>query len=284
MRWGAVLLLVIITLGMLTFGLRITPIFTALLGFCLAVWRFRRLRLVRWIALLLVIAATILGWYVPFHEYADRVEYLSRKKIEGPNTFSTIELAGIWTLNIGMAAGGWLAGFREVAAETLLLAIPGPNERQWASDMPMRSPKVRRVLAEMLREARRSGQTDYKLRKYRIGWSYNPRHESIRTALALNPFTITGHAIKHGDRWLLKLRGTVRIEYSRKYKLMLFRSLRGRKIVIDEGLFWVLQERGWFFPYQAVWTWSVWSDDPRLEDLNSVYRGWLEKLLFWLMF
>ena len=55
--------------------------------------------------------------------------------------------------------------------------------------------------------------------------------------------------------------------------------MRGQRLFLEEGLFWVLQERGWLHPYRAVWRWSVAADDPRLDELDEPVRDLRERVL-----
>jgi hypothetical protein len=105
---------------------------------------------------------------------------------------------------------------------------------------------------------------------------------SARVALALDPVTLGGTA-HHvgppgGERWRLDVRATVDVRYRAGASLVLGR-VRGVPIVVDEGLFAALQDRGWLHPYRAVWVWSAWADDPFLRDRSTVERDWRENLL-----
>jgi hypothetical protein len=106
--------------------------------------------------------------------------------------------------------------------------------------------------------------------------------DSLRVALALNsPLELTGSVRRDGDSSWLDLIARARIEYPRRAVLRLF-SFEGRPITLDEGLFWVLQQDGWLHPYTAEWTWSVRSDDPRLNELATPVRSWREQVFGWL--
>jgi hypothetical protein len=50
-----------------------------------------------------------------------------------------------------------------------------------------------------------------------------------------------------------------------RYPESAYVTLIGRpRLRVEEGLFWVLQNHGWLYPYTAEYRFSVYSDDPRL--------------------
>jgi hypothetical protein len=166
----------------------------------------------------------------------------------------------------------------EAAGETAGLVFRGAHERVRRSDMPMRSPAVRRAVARAIAAAAASGSEDVALPAQRIVFVYDSDRESLRAALALNPLLLVGRVVKAGQGWRADLRATVQVAYPRRAVLRL-RDVRGRSLVIDEGLFWALQQRGWLHPYVVTWQWSVWSSDSRLADLERPIRGTWERLV-----
>lgn len=207
-------------------------------------------------------------------EAAGRLDALAAKKErDGPEAFDRRDLAAIWGLNLGMAAGGFAVGFPEVACETLLLATPGPEVRDFHGDFAMRSPRVRRAVAAMAADVR-AGRAPA---RRRVDWpSYAEPDESLRVALALNaPLYLDGAVTDDGR---LAVLGSAEIAYPRRARLR-FGRLLGRELVLDEGLFWVLQERGWFDVYVARWHWTVALDDPGLEDTRPRHT-WFERVVF----
>jgi hypothetical protein len=283
LRWVTIAALASASLAGLVFGLTVTPLTFGLLVFSAAPIRQRTWRFARAAVLLLVAVAAAFAWHVPFHEYADRIQSLSRSVEAGPKRLSTRDLAAIWTLNLVMAAGGWLAGFPEAAGETAGLVFRGPDERVHRSDMAMRSPTVRRAVARGFAAAAASGSEDLGLPAQRIVFMYDPDRESLRAALALNPLLLAGRVVRAGQGWRADLQATVQVAYPRRAVLRL-RDVRGRSLVIDEGLFWALQQRGWLHPYVATWQWSVWSNDPRLADLERPIRVAWERLVGSILF
>jgi len=283
LRWVAITALASASLAGFVFGLTVTPLTLGFLAFSAAPIRQRTWRLARAAVLLSVAGAAAFAWHVPFHEYADRIQSLSRSVEAGPQRLSTRDLAATWTLHLAMAAGGWLAGFPEAAGETAGLVFRGSPERVHRSDMPMRSPTVRRAVARAFAAAAASGSQDVALPAQRIVFVYDPDRESLRAALALNPLLLVGRVVKPGQGWRADLQATVQVAYPRRAVLRLG-EVRGRSLVIDEGLFWALQQRGWLHPYLATCQWSVRSNDSRLADLEQPIRGAWERVVELILF
>jgi hypothetical protein len=240
--------------------------------------RWRRARLV---AVVLLLGATAVFWQVLATELGDRLEQLAQAKDRnGETAFSTRDLLGVYGLNLVMGAGGYLVGYPEVADETLALAWPGAPVRRWDSDFAMGSPKVRAAVREMVRGLPASGASQAILPSQSVDWpTYGFETDSMRVALAVNcPFLIEGRGHRDdGGAWILDLSGTARIAYPRRAFIPLGVRRNGKPWGLDEGLFWVLEERGWLHPYTAVWSWSVSAHDPRLEDTTHVDRSWRER-------
>ncbi len=183
------------------------------------------------------------------YEYGHRVEVLSAKLAGGPDAFSAREKLGIYGLNLAMGVTGAAVGFPEVAMETLLLTIPGGPVRNFESDFPMRSPKVRDAVAAMLVDSR----------PRTVAWAYSGQ-DSMRVALACNSLHLTGEPVVDDGRRGLRVSGRVQISYAERYFLVIGR-IPGRTLGIEEGLFRMLERAGWLFPYDAVWTWTVWTPE-----------------------
>ncbi|MBX2798136.1 MAG: hypothetical protein KTR31_10715 [Myxococcales bacterium] len=196
--------------------------------------------------------------YAPI-EYGSRIKTL-RAKVDagGAEALSVRDCAGLWLLNVGVAVGGTLAGFPELAQQTLLLSVRGPEERTWESDFPMGSIRVEEVVERYLHLARESRQDVVVLppSTIRMGTAGPRTHAQWRRGLALDPFTIEGVAVRRGIEWMLELEGTVPVDYPPSATLELFR-IGGVPVVVDEGLFDALEQRGWLHPYEAHWRWTV---------------------------
>lgn len=150
----------------------------------------------------------------------------------------------------------------------------------------MRSPKVRAEIRNLIDFADKQGKGGQRLTlpMTRIAWNgYAMNSDSARVALALNsPFELGGTAHREGAHWRLELVGRARAAYPHRSVLPLF-SLDGERVELDEGLFLVLQERGWLHPYVAEWRWSIMSNDPRLQNRQTPFLSVREQLWGWVL-
>lgn len=230
----------VVAAALLVFGAPVTAAWFG--GFATWTLPWRRLGLARAAVAVAWLVAAGFGWWVPLFEYQDRVDGLAAKLDRGgPEALDARDLSGVWLLNLGMAAGGLLVGFPEVAMETTLLAVPGPEVRRFESDFAMASPRVRAAAAGIARDGR----------SREVAFTYHD-HTDARVGLALNVLALEG-ACEEGR---LALVGRVDVDYPARGRLPLFVA-RGRAIAIDEALFHALEVRGWMFPYVAEWRWTV---------------------------
>lgn len=237
-----------------------------------------------WLLSLMVGCAFL--WEPIAEEVGERLEFLRQTKDrEGPSSFTAVDLFAVYGLNAALAAGGWLVGFPEVAKETLLLTVRADGDaRTWRSDFAMRSPKVRAALKHLIEAEARQGFTGT-LPSETVSWSaYSPNVDSLRVALALNsPLYLRAASRKEAGRRWVDVEGSAEIAYPRHALVPLARLGNGDVLKLDEGLFWVLQQRGWLHPYVARWTWSMAVDDPRLSDLVTVERSPREERFNWVV-
>ena len=222
----------------------------------------------------MLLPLAICTWHVPFHEFGHRVTELDKKiRTHGAAGFSTSDKVAVYGLNIVMAGGGYVAGFPEVATETLLLTVPNNGEMTLNSDFAMRSPKVRRALVSMSRglDSLPPSVKEANLGTKTIYWASDKDiwTDSVRVGLATNPLKINVKARRVGNTWALDCVGQVSVKYPRGGKVVLIPNIKGKDLVMSEGLYWVLQENGWLFPYKMNWAWSVKKDDHRFKDLRN---------------
>jgi hypothetical protein len=193
------------------------------------------------------------------------MRFLSDKLVsEGIDGFGVGDKIAIYGAHVFMGLGGLVAGYPEVAIETLSMIIPGGGARSWSSDFAMESPRIRKPLKRMVAQLEQlSIQTnEYALKKKRIAWSQYG--SDTRVGFALNPFYLKAIAKRIEGRWQINCTATVDVKYPPRTWILLF-SHAGRDIHFEEGLLWVLQESGWIFPYQGSWAWTIFSDDYRLK-------------------
>jgi hypothetical protein len=241
---------------------------------------------------LAVIGVALMAWgHVALMEFQDSVDGLSHQiRHEGAESLAFEQRAGIYGLNVVMGIGGYAVGYPEAARETLMLAVPGPLVRHWGSEFALRSPRVCDAVQQMIAEAEATDADSVQLTERSVSWpQYGFGQDSLRVALALNcPLVIQGTASRAGGRWRLDLVGSARVEYPDSGRVSLLGQVHGREIALEEGMFHALQDVGWLHPYTAKWSWTVYSDDPRLhaaaadlswrESTLKAFAGFLREL------
>lgn len=251
------------TLGFACYGLVLSAVWTAS-------WSLVGIRALGRLRVGLVLALLALGgafWWVPLHEFADATDHLAARLDQGPEAYSTREKLGIYGLHGLMTVVGGVVGLPEVAVEAAGLHVPIGGTRVVHSDFPLRSPKVRRKVAALAGGG--SG---------RVAWTYAWDRESVRVALALNALDLV---VEPGPDDALDVAATVQIAYPHRYRLVFF-QVRGRTVGIEEGLYGMLQDAGWLFPYAVEYRFRVDRNDPILRDPNPT-RGTLERALILLL-
>ena len=208
----------------------------------------------RWITALLPLLPSPVTAVI---EYPLRIEPLAaRHAAGGPDALGRRDRASVWLLHLGMGLAG-APMFPEAASETLRLVVPGPVVRVIRSSFPGGATPVRQAIGRW-EEALRKAEDDavlFRPRRLVIG------RTELRHALALDPVTLSGSAVRDGARWRLEVLAAVPIDYPPKSALPLFSTPAG-PVRIHEGLFDALEQRGWLFPYSAEYRWTEWIDDP----------------------
>ena len=156
-----------------------------------------------------------------------RLSELNKTPIKVEN-FSTYNLIEIYALGLIMSVLGYTL-YPEVAIEHLSLYTPEKHAKK--SDFFMKS----KVVQEAISNYDSPPKLTWNNSVYMIG------HPEARVALALNGATL----IKEGKEILIK----VPIEYPQNAIAPLLPGLN-----VQEGLFWVLQQKGWY--HTGVMTWS----------------------------
>ncbi|HIK09036.1 MAG TPA: hypothetical protein IGS52_02010 [Oscillatoriaceae cyanobacterium M33_DOE_052] len=211
--------------------------------------------------IVIILVSSLILWYPILSEIMLRQQHLAAKlQASGPRALNFPNKVAIYGGNIVMAAGGYLLGMPEVAKETLLLGFPGEKVRRFDSDFAMQSPRVRTALEPFIHSlAHYPPETQVvEMPATVIDWSYGEYlGDDRRVALALNAFTITATAYREPQRWRIECRGTVAIKYDPNQQPTHLLNLLGLEIVIDQSLYWGLQEAGWLHPYTAAWYWTI---------------------------
>ena len=215
--------------------------------------RWHWLRVATWSA----IGGILFGWLGLTHEL-NRLHQL--KEQGGAAAFRPLDLVSVSLLNVVMALGGYVVGYSEVADETLLLFVPSANgERSFQSDFALRSAAVRTASTALIARLDR-------------GEAHPTTSVSLERPLAVRlafsvPFDLSAERRTDGQ---VAFNLHTHITYPQRAIIPLGPGPTGEAVVLDEGIFWVLQQRGWFHPYWANWHWSVSPEDPRLAVRDDV--------------
>ena len=156
-----------------------------------------------------------------------RLNELNKIPVSEEN-YSTYNLVEIYILGVVMSVLGYPL-YPEVAVEHLSLMSREKGERQ--SDFFMKS----KVVQKAIKNYEKPTLLVWDNSAYMIG---NPE---ARVALALNGATL----IRDGQKILIE----VPIRYPRNAVAPLLPGIK-----IQEGLFWVLQQKGWYHTGVMIWT------------------------------
>ncbi|MDX1960264.1 MAG: hypothetical protein SFU98_16970 [Leptospiraceae bacterium] len=214
---------------------------------------------IRGIIFLFLIVFTVFILRNSIEELNQRIFYLSNKHNQAPSPGLTLgEKMSVYGLNILMAVSTF-AIYPEIAAETILLVIPPPSNgiRTFDSDFALRSSKVSSILKQFNQDLKQEKTLTKVSFEKNIVWSteeYILGKPEARYALTLNPCKMIITAIRKGEIWELQVSLKVKCKYPKHSILTL---IKYPELKIEEGLFWVLQEDGWLFPYIAEWKFKI---------------------------
>jgi len=227
----------------------------------------KRTWLIRTAVFLIGLILLVTTIHIPIGEINNRISLLANKprSKSSISSFSTRDKIGIYGLNVMMGILSYPI-YPEISKETLMMIFPPPENgvRTFRSDFAINSEKIRNVIKKMNKKLlTEKGSGDVILNK-RIFWnvsSYSFGKKEARYALALNPSDISLTASKRDSVWVIDISLKVKCSYPRKSYVTIISK---PKLKIEEGLFWVLQQAGWLFPYTADWKFTINSDDERI--------------------
>jgi len=214
--------------------------------------------------LILAVALIIVFSVRPMQEIQKQLNnWNTRLTHQGLRNFSTIDKIAVYNTNLVYGFYAQFIGAPEFGKEVLRLCIPTSSSRNWHSSMAMKSPKITSAINNWLKllSYQERNVAQYNLPARKIIW--NDYSDDRRVALALNPVTLEAKASPVGDRWQLDCKAIVRVKYRQDGEYLLLTS-NNKRLINPGGPFWVLQEINWLHPYTAIWSWSIYSDDPRL--------------------
>jgi len=214
--------------------------------------------------LILAVALIIVFSVRPMQEIQKQLNnWNTRLTHQGLRNFSTIDKIAVYNTNLVYGFYAQFIGAPEFGKEVLRLCIPTSSSRNWHSSMAVKSPKITSAINNWLKllSYQERNVAQYNLPARKIIW--NDYSDDRRVALALNPVTLEAKASPVGDRWQLDCKAIVRVKYRQDGEYLLLTS-NNKRLINPGGPFWVLQEINWLHPYTAIWSWSIYSDDPRL--------------------
>lgn len=176
---------------------------------------------------------------------AARFVHLSSSYKPG-DKLSLIDKAVVYSGHATMVVGGYVVGYREVAAEAFYLHVPGPARREWYSCFPSRSPLVQeaqRKVEQQIRSGAPHGTAH-------VSWS-GYQADTQRWSLALHSMYLVG---KPKGKDILYL-GAVEISYPEESNTLIDTGF-GFSIPLEPGLYRALEKAGWLHPYVAHWYWK----------------------------
>lgn len=229
-------------------------------------WYLRSLR----VALFGVTALTAVVFrHVPFLEYVERQDRLVQQVLErGPAGLDLRDVIGVFGLQATMAAASVPCGRPDSGVELTRMLVPFGRIRKRDADFPMRSAQVRQLLREytVLLQSDHKDDLEADLPATPIHWEPTDGIDPTLPVLlpVTSPLLISGFALRTQARWELHLNAAGRVSWERRARHVLPGTLRGRTLVLDETLFHALEQRGILHGFDAVWSWVVSTDDPRL--------------------
>jgi hypothetical protein len=168
-----------------------------------------------------------------------RFDYLATKPMD-PDAFSLVNKVEIYTGYLAMTIAGYPL-YPEISIEMYYMLLPSSEEKElvFENDFFLESKVIKEAIANY------SGPV-------RLVW--HPRHYNLgeseaRVALALN----TGTLHIERDKVLVKVPCTWPRYSDYRNHTAKTPLVRYPEIGVQEGLFWVLEQERWIFPYTAVW-------------------------------
>ena len=172
-----------------------------------------------------------------------RFDYLATRPMD-LNEFSWFNKIEIYTGYLAMMVAGYPL-YPEISAEMWYMLFPSSEDKEiiFEDDFFMESTVVKQAI---------TGYTKPK----RITW--NPRHYNLGESEARVALTFNGGTLYMEDDQVLVKVPCTWPQYS-NYRDHSEQTplVRWPEISVQEGLFWVLEEERWIYPFTAVWVSSV---------------------------
>ena len=220
-------------------------------------------RMAFFIIIIIIVLGTV---HVSIGEINNRIAHMAGKprSKDTLHLFSFRDKLGIYGLNLMMGISAYPI-YPEISMETLLMVLPPPENgiRSFHSNFAINSREVRNVVREFNKTLSFTEDNEVSFQR-RIYWNigeYTLGSKEARYALALNPADVFLHGFREDGKWYIDISLKVQCRYPQNSSVVLISSPELR---IEEGLFWVLQEVGWLYPYTAEWRFGIRSSDRRI--------------------
>jgi len=240
-------------------------------------------RWIRGVSLGLLLGAAFVFRAVPLHEMMARNDTLQESLARGGAMGLDLrDATGVLGLHVLMAGAAVISGQPHVGLELTGMLLPASKSRHGEASFFFRAPQVREAVVEMVQELDTLHKDEGKveLSAHVVHWGPEDGvHPDLPILLPItSPLLVKAWGYREGARWRLVLEASARVSWERKARYVLPWTVRGRTFAMDESILYAVEQRGWLHPYDCVWTWSVMSDDPRLQDLTHPQRGFVEEV------
>ena len=175
-----------------------------------------------------------------------RLNSLNQRPSE-PEEFSWINKVEIYVLGLAMVGVAYPI-YPEIAYEHLTLYWPDDGDTEVIHDDFFMESKVIKNAIQKAKQTESEIKLEWPVSAYVMSFDYDTYMET-RVALAFN-----GGSLKlEGDEVIV----SVPIEYPKRAFAPLIRIPKIGTIGVQEGLFWVLQESGWYHTKELIWIASL---------------------------
>lgn len=201
------------------------------------------------VKLFVACVAIVVFFSVP--EFLVQVHYKSKRfSKHGPSAFSTLDAAGIYGMHALMTAGGVIP-FPEVALEAFLLQFGNGEAKTWESDFASNAEAVYTLVERQKKQL--AGRKVGASVEGRAQWSSIESVSSYWDARVMLTIACYDSAIK-----------TTKLESGFEHRAWCWVSYPSQEIrtpipwlSFHEGLYRMLEDRGWMSPFKANWVWRT---------------------------
>lgn len=221
---------------------------------------------------------------VPFGEFAARQAALTSAWTQaGPEGLDLRDALGLYVLHGLMGGTAFVVGLPHAGMEVGGLLLPASKSRHSSGAFPLKAPQVRAVLVEAIQELDTQNKSEGKVDLPARPVSWGPEdavHPSLPVLMPItSPMLLQVSGDREAARWRLTVVASARVSWERRARYVMPWRVDGVEVSLDESLFFALEQRGWLHPYECTWSFTLMSDDPRLQDTTRPLRGLVEEVV-----